>query len=95
MGNGETIFEIGAGEGICNDLINEKELKFRLSNFIEGEECGLVEDDYKASVATLESIATTLEADCVLLRERNIECGIVGQYLVRHQADKEDFVEIR
>jgi len=74
MGNGETIFEIGAGEG---------------------QESGLVEEDYKASVATLESIATTLEADCVLLRERNTECGVVGQYLVRHQADKEDFVEIR
>lgn len=54
-----------------------------------------MEEDYKASVATLESIATTLEADCVLLRERNTECGMVGQYLVRHQADKEDFVEIR
>jgi len=60
-----------------------------------GEESGLIEEDYKASVATLESIATTLEADCVLLRERTSECGIVGQYLIRHRADQEDFVEIR
>ncbi|XP_046649779.1 GTP-binding protein 1-like isoform X2 [Daphnia pulicaria] len=74
MGNGETILEVGAGEG---------------------EESGLIEEDYKASVATLESIATTLEADCVVLRERTSECGIVGQYLIRHRADQEDFVEIR
>ncbi|KAI9564907.1 hypothetical protein GHT06_008648 [Daphnia sinensis] len=74
MGNGETILEVGAGEG---------------------EESGLTEEDYKASVATLESIATTLEADCVLLRERRSECGIIGQYLIRHRAEQEDFVEIR
>lgn len=54
-----------------------------------------MEEDYKASVATLESIATTLEADCVLLRERTAENGIVGQYLIRHRAEQEDFVEIR
>lgn len=63
--------------------------------FKTGEESGLVEEDYRASVATLESIATTLEADCVLLRERTSECGIVGQYLIRHRAEQEDFVEIR
>lgn len=63
--------------------------------FIEGVESGLQDDDYQASVATLRSIATSLEADCVLLRERSTECGIIGQYLVRHRADQEDFVEIR
>lgn len=55
----------------------------------------MTEEDYKASVATLESIATTLEADCVILRERSSECGIIGQYLIRHRAEEEDFVEIR
>ena len=66
--------------------------KFRIK---EGEESGLTEEDYKASVATLDSIATTLEADCVMLRERTSECGMVGQYLIRHRAEQEDFVEIR
>ncbi len=61
----------------------------------EGEESGLTEEDYRASVATLHSIATTLEADCVLLRERTSEFGIIGQYLIRHRAEQEDFVEIR
>lgn len=61
----------------------------------EGEESGLSEEDYKASVATLHSISTTLEADCVLLRERTAGCGIAGQYLIRHRAEQEDFVEIR
>ena len=58
-------------------------------------ESGLPEEDYRASVATLESIAAHLEADCVLLRERTTECGMTGQYLIRHRADQEDFVEIR
>jgi len=64
-------------------------------HFSLGVESGLNEEDYKASVATLQSIAATLEADCVLLRERNTECGIAGQYLIRIRADQEDFVEIR
>lgn len=61
----------------------------------EGEESGLSDEDYKASVATLHSISTTLEADCVLLRERTAGCGTAGQYLIRHRAEQEDFVEIR
>ena len=62
---------------------------------IEGIESGLSEEDYKASTATLQSIAATLEADCVLLRERTTDCGLTGQYLIRHRAEQEDFVEIR
>lgn len=78
------LIEMGNGETILEVGAGE-----------EGLESGLPDEDYKASVATLHSIATTLEADCVLLRERTTECGIAGQYLIRHRADQEDFVEIR
>jgi len=78
------LIEIGNGETILEIGAGEG-----------GVESGLNEEDYKASLATLQSIAATLEADCVLLRERTTECGIAGQYLLRIRADQEDFVEIR
>ena len=76
-------------------LLNRCLSNINLLVYLDGVESGLVEEDYKASVATIESIATTLEADCVLLRERTTDCGLVGQYLIRHRAEQEDFVEIR
>lgn len=48
-----------------------------------------------ASVATLESMASTLEADCVLLRKHKVEQGDVSEYLVRKRAKDNDFVEVR
>lgn len=60
----------------------------------EGDDSGLSEEDYVASVATLRSIATTLSADCVTLRERQAargERGRTGQYLIRRRAEEEDF----
>ena len=53
------------------------------------------EDEYAASVATLRSLAATLEADCVMWRETNVDHGRVGQYLVRKRLDQQDFLEIR
>ncbi|RZF34361.1 hypothetical protein LSTR_LSTR008900 [Laodelphax striatellus] len=58
-------------------------------------ESGLKEDEYEASVATLQSLATTLEADCVLLRQRKVDQGLIGQYLVRRRVVQQDFLEIR
>lgn len=48
-----------------------------------------------ASVATLESMASTLVADCVLLRKHKVEQGDVSEYLVRKRAKDNDFVEVR
>lgn len=56
---------------------------------------GLAEEEYEASVATLKSLADTLDADCVLLREKKNKTGTQGQYLVRKKADAEDFMEVR
>lgn len=61
----------------------------------DGSESGLKDDEYEASVATLQSLAATLEADCVLLRQRKLEQGLTGQYLVRRRVDEQDFLEIR
>ncbi|CAK9813971.1 GTP-binding protein 1 [Anthophora quadrimaculata] len=61
----------------------------------DGSEDGLKEDEYDASVATLQSLAATLEADCVLLRQSKVDQGLIGQYLVRRRLDRQDFLEIR
>lgn len=63
--------------------------------FTDGSEDGLKIDEYEASVATLQSLAATLEADCVLLRQSKVEQGLTGQYLVRQRLDQQDFLEIR
>ena len=62
---------------------------------IDGFKNGLKEDEYAASVATLRSLASTLEADCVMLRETKVDHGLAGQYLIRKRLDQEDFLEIR
>lgn len=62
---------------------------------IDDGESGLKEDEYDASVATLQSLAATLDADCVLLRQRKGEQGLTGQYLVRRRVVQQDFLEIR
>merc|ERR1712156_374400 len=68
---------------------------------------GLNQADYEASVATLKSVSDSLDADCVLLRERILSGGSnnvpdippdarrTGQYLIRRRADSKDFNEIR
>lgn len=65
------------------------------SSFPDGSEEGLKEDEYEASIATLQSLAATLEADCVLLRQIKVDQGLTGQYLVRKRLDQQDFLEIR
>ena len=53
------------------------------------------EKDMEASVATLEAIAGSLNAQCCLLRERVETEGKVKEYLVRKEAEAEDFMEVR
>ncbi|CAH1795450.1 unnamed protein product [Owenia fusiformis] len=71
---GETIYEVGTGEG---------------------EQPGLSEEDYSASVATLCSMAQTLDCECVELRKRSVEGGYVAEHLIRKKADDSDFMEVR
>ncbi|XP_055630758.1 GTP-binding protein 1 [Toxorhynchites rutilus septentrionalis] len=61
----------------------------------DGSENGLQLDEYAASVATLQSLAAILNAECVELRSRKAAKGITGQYLVRIKVDDNDFTEIR
>lgn len=71
---GETIFDIGVGDG---------------------EDNGIDPEEYEASVATLQSLAATLDAECVELRKRPSDKGKTGQYLIRKRVDQADFMEIR
>ncbi|CAH1115095.1 unnamed protein product [Psylliodes chrysocephalus] len=61
----------------------------------DGSENGLLEDELDAAVATLQSLANTLECSCVKLRERKETRGVVVQYLIRRVLDQSDFLEIR
>ncbi|XP_041363062.1 GTP-binding protein 1-like [Gigantopelta aegis] len=61
----------------------------------DGETPGLKEEDYQASVATLRSITETLQMECVVLRERILEEGKVGEFLLRKRLEPQDFMEIR
>lgn len=59
---------------------------------------GLKSDEYAASLATLQSVGATLNAECVLLRERFHGEGKelkTGQYLMRKRCEEKDFLEIR
>ncbi|CAG0921887.1 unnamed protein product [Notodromas monacha] len=71
------------------------ETLFDLGVGIDDSESGLTVDEMEASIATLKSIASTLDADCVLLREKKLENGMCVQFLVRQRASEEDFMEIR
>lgn len=73
-GQGETIYELGTGEGDAP---------------------GLKEEDMQASVATLKSIAETLDYEIVQLRERHEKEGLVSEFLLRKKLDIQDFMEIR
>lgn len=62
----------------------------------DASDTGLDPEEYAASLATLQSLATTLNADCVELRQRRGEKGTnIGQYLIREKLDETDFMEIR
>ena len=49
----------------------------------------------EASVATLEALAASLNAQCVLLREQTASEGLVKEFLVRKETDTDDFMEVR
>lgn len=56
---------------------------------------GLGEEEMAASLATLQSIAETICADCIFLRQKKFDKKCVKEYLVRKQADEQDFMEVR
>lgn len=56
---------------------------------------GLEYEQYSASVATLNSLAATLNANCVELKTTKGENGFTGKYLIRRELDEKDFMEVR
>ena len=61
----------------------------------DGTEYGMSEDDREASYATVKSMAEQIEADVILLRERQEAGGRVRDYLVRKRVGDNDFLEVR
>lgn len=61
----------------------------------DGGDYGLNEGDMEASVATVKSMCEQIEADLILLRERNEAGGQVRDYLIRRRVGEADFLEVR
>uniref|UniRef100_H3D513 GTP-binding protein 1 n=1 Tax=Tetraodon nigroviridis TaxID=99883 RepID=H3D513_TETNG len=61
----------------------------------DGGDWGLDEKDMEASVATVCSMCEQLDADLILLRERNETAGLVRDYLIRRRVGELDFLEVR
>ncbi|XP_054997112.1 GTP-binding protein 1 [Sorex araneus] len=61
----------------------------------DGTEYGLSEADMEASYATVKSMAEQIEADVILLRDRQEAGGRVRDYLVRKRVGDNDFLEVR
>lgn len=78
--------QIGEGRG---------EVILEIGGSENGQDNGMSEDELLAAVATLQSLATTLECSCVKLRERKDTGGTLVQYLIRRVLDESDFLEIR
>lgn len=71
------------------------EVIYTIGQGADGSSSGLSRDELDASHATLVRMSTALEADVVLLRERTVTDGLLGDYLVRKIAEEEDFQEVR
>ncbi|ALC40574.1 Dgp-1 [Drosophila busckii] len=61
----------------------------------DGSDSGLNAEQFEASIATLQKLASSIEADMVKLRERRAEKGTTAQFLIRKHIDTTDFMEIR
>ncbi|XP_008327896.1 GTP-binding protein 1 isoform X2 [Cynoglossus semilaevis] len=61
----------------------------------DGSDWGLDDKDMEASVATVRSMCEQLDADLILLRERNETAGLVRDYLIRRRVGELDFLEVR
>lgn len=71
------------------------EVIIEIGGIVDGRDNGLKGDEKEAAVATLQSLAASLECSCVMLRERKGSCGSILQYLIRRLLDQTDFLEIR
>ncbi|KAK9873205.1 hypothetical protein WA026_021438 [Henosepilachna vigintioctopunctata] len=78
--------QLGEGRG---EIIEE------IGGSDEYSDSGLLPDELDAAVATLQSLAASLECSLIKLRDRKEPRGVVVQYLIRKILDPADFLEIR
>lgn len=68
----------------------------QLSCILETGDSGLSNDDFKASIATLESIAQQLNCEINQLRKKEIDTDKqTAEFLIRTKLVDEDFSEVR
>lgn len=102
-GSGETIYVVGIGSGEkahVLDFFSTSVSVFHLFtvsrlSVVDGGDWGLDQKDMEASVATVCSMCEQLDADLILLRERNETAGFVRDYLIRRRVGELDFLEVR
>ena len=56
---------------------------------------GLSEDELSASLATIQSVALSCNADMKVLRQRPADDGLTAECLVRRKVEEDDFLEVR
>ena len=56
---------------------------------------GLTDDELEASLATLNSLAVSCDADMTMLRKKPADKGSIVECLVRKRAAEDDFMEVR
>ncbi|XP_078482135.1 GTP-binding protein 1-like [Ciona intestinalis] len=76
-------------------LENHGECVYTIGESDTSDEGGLSEEELQASLATLKSLAETLNCDCTLLRERSADQGKVEEYLIRRRFEENDFLEVK
>ncbi|XP_055331213.1 GTP-binding protein 1-like [Paramacrobiotus metropolitanus] len=67
----------------------------RSAYHVTGNNDGFTEPEMTKALETLLLVCQTAKASCIFLRQRKSDNGIINTYLIRRQADEEDFLEVR
>lgn len=69
-------------------LIQNFSFPSQIGSSEDGSDSGLNDDELEAAIATLQSLASSLECSCVKLRDRKHQHGTVAQFLIRRLLDQ-------
>lgn len=89
-GRGEAFYELGLGGMSIISYDNTSQY-----SFTDSTASGLTEDELSASLATLNSLAVSCNADMSVLRKKPADKGFTVECLVRQRAAEDDFMEVR
>ena len=93
-GRGEAFYELGLGGTVYVDYFTINLILY--CDILTGSVAsGLTEDELLASLATLNSLAVSCNADMSVLRKKPADKGFIVECLVRQRAAEDDFMEVR